>query len=191
LRGIDIRERAAKDVVENVIDPCAPGELFGGNVNVRAFDGHDKVAGELGHEPKDERALLCDTAIRLERKEKQAWVRRTSLVSVAVDGLITERVELLLRLAHERIKPRFHIRQLVAYMVQKHLKETSFGTRACKRKSTNLVESLGEVLRAVLDRDVPILRMTFDKLRLAFEGVGHALVGVDVPLRTVHDADEA
>lgn len=32
--------------------------------------------------------------------------------------------------------------------------------------------------------------MTFEKLRLAFEGVGHALVGVDVPLRTVHDADE-
>ena len=44
---------------------------------------------------------------------------------------------------------------------------------------------------AVLDRDVPVLRMAFEKLGLAFEGVGHALVGVDVPLRTVHDADEA
>lgn len=33
--------------------------------------------------------------------------------------------------------------------------------------------------------------MTSEKLRLAFEGVGHVLVGVDVPLRTVHDADEA
>jgi hypothetical protein len=47
------------------------------------------------------------------------------------------------------------------------------------------------VFRAVLERDAPILRMTFEKVRLAFEGVGHALVGVDVPLRTVHDADEA
>lgn len=47
------------------------------------------------------------------------------------------------------------------------------------------------MLRAVLERDVPILWMTFEKLRLGFEGVGHALVGVDVPLRTVHDADEA
>ena len=33
--------------------------------------------------------------------------------------------------------------------------------------------------------------MTAEELRLAFEGVGNALVGVDVPLRTVHDADEA
>jgi hypothetical protein len=47
------------------------------------------------------------------------------------------------------------------------------------------------VFRAVLERDVPILRMSFEKFRLAFEGVGHVLVGVDVPLRTVHDADEA
>lgn len=58
-------------------------------------------------------------------------------------------------------------------------------------KTANLVERLGEVLRAVLERDVPILRMTSKKLRLAFESVGHALVGVDVPLRAVHDADEA
>ena len=47
------------------------------------------------------------------------------------------------------------------------------------------------MLRAVLERDVPILWMICEKLRLTFEGVGHALVGVDVPLRTVHDADEA
>ena len=60
-----------------------------------------------------------------------------------------------------------------------------------KEESTDLVERLGKALRAVLDRDVPIVRMTFEKFRLAFEGVGHALVGVDVPLRTVHDADEA
>ena len=47
------------------------------------------------------------------------------------------------------------------------------------------------MFRAVLERDVPILWVTSEKVRLAFEGVGHALVGVDVPLRTVHDADEA
>ena len=35
------------------------------------------------------------------------------------------------------------------------------------------------------------LQMTFEKLRRAFEGVRHALVGIDVPLRTVHDGDEA
>jgi hypothetical protein len=46
------------------------------------------------------------------------------------------------------------------------------------------------VLRAVLDRDVPILRVTSEELRLAFERVGHALVDVDVPLRAVHDTDE-
>ena len=66
-----IRERVAKDVVEIVVDPGAPREPFGGDVNVRALDGRDKVAGELGHEPEDECALLCDTAIRLERKKDE------------------------------------------------------------------------------------------------------------------------
>lgn len=142
-------------------------------------------------------APCCVHGYTIRKRERRGWVRRTGLVSVAVDGLITERVELLLRLTHERVKPRFHIRQLVAYMVHKHLKNVVRKSRnlpvryACKRKSTNLVEHLGEVFRAVLERDVPILWMTSEKLRLAFERVGHALVGVDVPLRTVHDADEA
>ena len=47
------------------------------------------------------------------------------------------------------------------------------------------------MLRAVLERDVPILRMTSEELRLALERVAHALVAVDVPLRAVHDTDEA
>jgi hypothetical protein len=46
---------------------------------------------------------------------------RTSLIGVAVNGLITERIELLLRLTHERVEPRFHIRQLIAYIIHKHL----------------------------------------------------------------------
>jgi len=66
LRWIDAREGVSKDVVEDVVDPCAAGELFGGDVDVRTLDGRDKVAGELGHEPEDERALLCDAAVRLE-----------------------------------------------------------------------------------------------------------------------------
>ena len=61
----------AKDVVENVVDPCTPGELFGGNVNVRTLDGRDKVAGKLGHESENKRALLCHTVIRLERKKDE------------------------------------------------------------------------------------------------------------------------
>jgi hypothetical protein len=71
LRGLDIRERVAKDVVENVVDPCAAGELFCGDVNVRTLDGRDKVAGELGHEPEDKSALLCDAAARSERKKDE------------------------------------------------------------------------------------------------------------------------
>jgi len=47
------------------------------------------------------------------------------------------------------------------------------------------------VLGPVLVRHIPILRMAPEKLGLALERVGHALVGVDVPLRAVHDADEA
>ena len=68
LRGLDARERVAKHVVEDVVDPCAAGELFGGDVDVRTLDGRDKVAGELRHKPKDKRALLCDAAVRLEMK---------------------------------------------------------------------------------------------------------------------------
>jgi hypothetical protein len=62
LRGLDVRQRVAKDVIENVVDPCAAGELLCGNVNIRTFDGRDKVAGELGHESEDECTLLCNAA---------------------------------------------------------------------------------------------------------------------------------
>jgi hypothetical protein len=119
---IDICKHVAKDVDENVVDPCTTGKLFGGDVNVRTLDGRDKAVGKLGHEPEDECALLYDTTM-IRGKERRGWVGRTSLVSVAVNGLITERVEILLRLTHERVKPRFHIRQFVAYIVQKHLKK--------------------------------------------------------------------
>ena len=67
LRGLDVRQRVAKDVIENVVDSCATRELLCGNVNVRALDGRNKVAGKLGHEPENECALLCNTAARLER----------------------------------------------------------------------------------------------------------------------------
>ena len=90
------------------------------------------------------------------------------------------------------------------YMVHKHLKEekkvvqnprNSPVGNACKKNSTNLVEHLGEVFRAVLECDAPILRMTFEKkLRLTFEGIGHALVTCRrrcPAVKTVHDADEA
>jgi hypothetical protein len=110
LRGLDARECVAKDVIENVVDPRAAGEFFCRDVNVRTLDGRDKVAGELGHKPEDECALLCDTAARLERMSDKGWVGRTSLVGVTVNGLITKRVELVLRLTHKRVKARFHIR---------------------------------------------------------------------------------
>jgi hypothetical protein len=37
-------------------------------------------------------------------------MERTSLVDVTIDSFIAERVELLLRLTHERIKPCLHVR---------------------------------------------------------------------------------
>ena len=61
----------------------------------------------------------------------------------------------------------------------------------CKRNSINLVEFLGKVFCAILKCNAPILQMRFEKLCLAFEGIGHALVNVDVLLQTVHNADEA
>lgn len=59
-----------------------------------------------------------------------------------------------------------------------------------RSKSTNLVKHLGGELRAVFEHDVPIPRMTFEKLRLSLSRV-YILVDVGVPLRAVHDADEA
>jgi len=47
------------------------------------------------------------------------------------------------------------------------------------------------MLGPVFECDVPILRMGPKEHSLAFERVRHALVGVDVPLRAVDDADEA
>ena len=59
MRGIDVRECMAEEIVENVVDPRAPVKLFGGYVNVRTLDGRNKVAGEPGHEPEVECALPC------------------------------------------------------------------------------------------------------------------------------------
>ena len=83
LRRLDAGEGVAEDVVEDVVDPCAAGELFGGYVDVGALDGRDKVARELGHEPENESALLHGEAVRLERKtdlrhgeNEPDWCRR-------------------------------------------------------------------------------------------------------------------
>jgi len=65
LRGLDACERVAKHVVEDVVDPCAAGELFGGDVNIRTLNGRDKVVGELRHKLQDKRTLLCEAAVRL------------------------------------------------------------------------------------------------------------------------------
>jgi hypothetical protein len=55
---------------------------------------------------------------------------------------------------------------------------TQLVSKNCMQKEdTNLVE-----------RDVPILQMTSEKVHLAFECVRHALVDVNVPLQTVHNA---
>ena len=56
---------------------------------------------------------------------------------------------------------------------------------------TDLIERLCEELRPVSMRDIAVLRMALEKVRLAVERVRHALVDVDVLLRAVHDADEA
>jgi hypothetical protein len=57
-------------------------------------------------------------------------------------------------------------------MVHKHLNKKLLvrNPTQLKRKGTNLDERLGEVFRAVLERGVPILRMTSEKLRLAVGG---------------------
>ena len=47
-----------EDIVEDIVNPRAAGELLRGDVDVGALDGGDKVAGESGHEAEDERALL-------------------------------------------------------------------------------------------------------------------------------------
>lgn len=53
----------------------------------------------------------------------------------------------------------------------------------------NLIEHLCEELRRVPVRDVAVLRMALEEL--ALERVRHALVNVDVLLRSVHDTDKA
>ena len=99
---------------------------------------------------------------------------RAHLVLVAVNRRVTERVQLLLRLAHERVQPRLHVRQLVPDMVHE-----------------DLVERLREVLRPVLVRDVAVRGVGAEELGLGVERVRERLVRVDVCLRAVHDADEA
>ena len=96
------------------------------------------------------------------------------LVDVLVYRGIAERVQLLLRLPHKGIQPRLHIRQLIPNMIQQHR-----------------IQLFLKVLRPVLMRDIPIRRMAPKEFLFGRESVGHVLLGVDVLLRAVHDADEA
>ena len=98
----------------------------------------------------------------------------TDLVDVLVYRGIAERVQLLLRLPHKRIQPRLHIRQLIPNMIQQHR-----------------IQLLLKILRPILMRDIPIRRMTPKELFLSRKSVAHVLLGVDVLLAAVHDADEA
>ena len=85
----------------------------------------------------------------------ERWTRGdvTDLVDVLVYRRIAERVQLLLRLAHERVQPRLHIRQLVPDMVHEHL-----------------VERLRQILRAVLVRDVAVRGVRAEELGLGGAG---------------------
>ena len=69
VRRLDAREHVSKDIVEDIVDPRAIGELFGRDVDVCALNGVDKVAGESGHEAEDEPASLLDTNFQTQRKK--------------------------------------------------------------------------------------------------------------------------
>jgi hypothetical protein len=55
----------------------------------------------------------------------------------------------------------------------------------------NQVKRFREVLCPVLVRDIPKLHIVLEKLGFALKRVRHAVLRVDVPLRAVHDAEEA
>ena len=74
---------------------------------------------------------------------------RAHLVLVPVYRRVPKRVQLLLRLAHERVQARLHVRQLVADVVHEHL-----------------VERLREIPRAVLVRNVPVRSVIAEELLL-------------------------
>lgn len=95
------------------------------------------------------------------------------LISVAKDGRIPKRIELLLSLTHEGVQPCLHIRKFISNMVEQHL-----------------IQGLGEVLRAIPMCNISIRVMVSEKIAFGIEGVLQAFFRVDVLLAAVDDADE-
>ena len=93
-------ECVAVDVIEDVVYASSTREFFCTDVHVGSFDGGNKISGELGHEPEDESALL---------------------VLVTVNGGISEGIEFLLGLAHQRVQSGFHIWKLLPNVVHENL----------------------------------------------------------------------
>lgn len=122
-------------------------------------------------------------------------------MALAEEGAVAKRVELLLRLAHERVEPCLHVGQLVADVVHEDLRARAGRTQsvdctlsftgggACREP--HLVESLGEELCPAAVRNVAVPGVSPEEVLLAPELLVHGLLRVDVLLTPPDDADEA
>lgn len=99
LSRVDRLERVAKHVVEDVVDAGAAAQFLGRDLERGAVDRGDKVAHKLRHELQDQGAAVL----------------------LAEEGAVAERVQFLLRLAHERVQARLHVGQLIADVVHQDL----------------------------------------------------------------------
>lgn len=96
------------------------------------------------------------------------------LVTITVSGRVTEGIQLLLGLSHQRIQSRLHIRQLVTNVVHE-----------------DLVEGPGEVLSTVLVSNVSVCSVASEELALTVKSIFHVLVRIDILLATVDHTDKA
>ena len=81
--------------------------------------------------------------------------------------------ELLLRLAHQRVKPCLDIGQTLADMAHE-----------------GCVERLGQELRSASGGNVSVCWVVLEKIVLGLESLVHGLVALDILLRAVYDTDE-
>ena len=124
-RRVDALEGVAEDVVEDVVDPGAAAELFRRGLWRGTVDGRDKVTHKLRHQGEDKRAAML----------------------FAQEGAPSERVQFLLRLAHERVQARLHVWQLVPDV-----------------RHQDLVERLGQEPGTAAMRKIPVGRMGPEEL---------------------------
>ena len=100
------------------------------------------------------------------------------------EGRVAISIQLLLRLPHQCVQSRFHVRQFLSDMGHEHL-SIDEPLRAGSNIGTHRIQSLGQEFCPAPMRDVPVNRVILEELLLFPPGIIHRYFRNDILLTPI------